>query len=417
MHGQHESQSSQSLLTSPPRKQPLRSIPIFTSTSGKTYRRLPEPRRLSLLEFGHQFRRQCEEKKQVDEAALLQEDLRWRRLENSAKAANLDLRDREQEEGCRNSTLFQLASAQVASASSILAKEAAKRSPLPTDDDEVEPHGVVSAEAATGSAFTQLGSALNLSMASLPEVSCSQQPLSFATASSTKATTRRGCVRRVRSACSSYQRGPNQVSSMQYCAPVSTVALEKERPQKLHAISHARQEILSIGVVEDKVVQLFKGDVNMQGLLDLCEDAARVHHVDADEGGFMQQLAMAVGARPSIVQVKSKAASVRAVTPPTSTRSIEQAITPTAHHAMIRGDHRVPVGREVHRVFRKMQERSIQQSALSFDHVQTSKRFAQKKMEDVISQYEHELRETIRTELVKLESELSGTCSKLATSL
>lgn len=199
---------------------------------------------------------------------------------------------------------------------------------------------------------------------------------------------------------------PNVSSSSVYCATIGTIALEKERAQKLHAVAHARQELLSIGVVEDKVEQLFAGEIDMQNLLDLCEDAARQASQEADDGSFMKNLAAIVGApRPSMIVVPSNskgaatATAARSVTPQLSTRSIERALTPAAQHAMARGDHRLPIGREVQRVFRKIQERTVKQSAQSFDYVQSSKRLAHLKAEEIISKFEQEFRESISKQI------------------
>jgi hypothetical protein len=340
-----------------------------------------------------------DDQKQLQQHKVEEDDLRWRRLLNSSKAANLDLCEREREEGCRNSLLHQLAATHFAATNRALQAVAPK---VVSEEDQRR----IDMETAMAKMLQD-----DISSACGPQASFVVD--SSVVPSSKHLLLKRpgGHVRKIRSALNTYQRMPNISSSSVYCATIGTIALEKERAYKLHAVAHARQELLSIGVVEDKVEQLFDGEINMQSLLELCEDAARQAAQEVDDGSFMKNLAAIVGApRPSMVVASpskvgptTSTAAARSVTPQLSTRSIERALTPTAQHAMTRGDHRLPIGREVQRVFRKIQERTVKQSAQSFDYVQSSKRLAHSKTEEIIAKFEREFRESINKQMASVK--------------
>ena len=338
-------QEEASVLRINPSVEPKGAMTITTTSfNGKTYRRVPEPARLSLRSFGCMFRQFMDEKRAQDRQAAILEDEKWRRLTNSAKAADPDWRQRQQEDALRNSYLYRMA------------MQGGLNNNRNCADDCVP----VAAENYT----------------------TKRSPTHHNSSSSVSAP---GYIKglRVRSASSALTALPRRPSvsvlpptNNRYTPIVTTTPLEKERAEKLYAITHAQQDVLSVSVIEDRVHQLFQGEAAIKDVLALCQQAATL-------------------------QLQGNSDRLDDVVGPDGTDTLPGHSETAAAVAACRLGKMVPIGREVGRVSRKMNEQSQRVSAVAFERLQAAKRNASRSMSELLAKSEDDLLTLVRSELSK----------------
>lgn len=172
-----------------------------------------------------------------------------------------------------------------------------------------------------------------------------------------------------------------------YDPSVFVPALEKERSEKPFAVSHAKRDLLSIGVIESQVASMFQGHVAPQHVLDICVKAAAQHQLEDDPVlvHFSQSFTGPLDNGPPHRQ-----------SPPHGTTS-EPAAAPALHEISATSTMKnfVPLGKEILRVTSAMKEASSVQSAASFERLQQAKAGVRERLTAIIDQHRSDLLATV----------------------